>query len=320
MNKSYITYPNQKEIIVHKPSYTGNYMSVGNDEWIEASKKLTFCAFKLYLYMASNCDKYMFALSKKAVQNSIGMSDNSYSKAVKELTNNHYLVLNNNNLYDFYTVPQVNIPLSDGISHSNGEIYPALMEENTPLQDGDVPNSNGGEISKQLKKNNLSKDADAKKLRELEDLSDEELMELDRLFKLNDRENYDYLTLKKMFSLKCSLDKKLSKEIEAIFAQRTKDERSAEIKAQVSAMSDSDIVRISNYLNCEFDEVSDNLSYIGVTADYFLEWLDDKHAETFAIDGSVWKEETPNYKTYIDFVKMGIDNNPVGMVHNFFGW
>ena len=33
-----VTYPNQKIIHINKGEYTQNYLTVGNDEWIEASK------------------------------------------------------------------------------------------------------------------------------------------------------------------------------------------------------------------------------------------------------------------------------------------
>ena len=238
MNKNYTTYPNQKEIIVHKPKYTGNYMSVGNDEWIEASKKLTYSAFKLYLYMASNCDEYQFALSKKAVQDTIGISDNTYTKVVKELTDNHYLVPNKGNLYDFYTTPHEDtveeVEVEDtGIPHSNGVVYPTTMGEYTPLQGGNVPHSDGVEISKQLNKNNLSKDADAKRVfnseeevenlkEELDEFDTDRLKELLRRFELGktDRITHGYKALKKDFGIKSKIDKNLGKIVKDMIEAR----------------------------------------------------------------------------------------------------
>lgn len=257
MSKNYTTYPNQKEIIVHKPVYTENYMSVGNDEWIEASKRLTYNAFKLYLYMASNCNEYQFALSKKVVQNTIGMSDNTYSNVVKELINNKYLVQkDDSNLYDFYTIPHCNgIPHSTGISHSNGGVYPTTVGEYTPVEWESIPHSVGGEISNISNISNLSKeDANAKteeqretmeerendntaKKRELEDLSDKELDGI-----LSDYKNkVKYIEIQKKYNLKNKVTKDTIEEVKNILEQKEKKEKKKEFETRLGFSLDGDI-------------------------------------------------------------------------------
>lgn len=110
-------YQNQKHIIVNKQSkYESNFMQIGNDEWMAAARNLKDCSLKLYLYMASNMNKFEFALSPKAVKNDIGMSESAYRRAVEELEENGYLVAANVDnkkihgvdfkTYDFYTTPQ----------------------------------------------------------------------------------------------------------------------------------------------------------------------------------------------------------------------
>ena len=57
----------------------------------------------------------------------------------------------------------------------------------------------------------------------------------------------------------------------------------------------------------------------GFIVPFLLEWLseaDGSHAKTFSKNGSCWVEQcedgNPNWRTYIEFVKMGIKANPVG--------
>lgn len=173
---------------------------------------------------------------------------------------------------------------------------------------------------KENKKENLSKNADAKKetsskkLRELEDLSIEELQELDKLFKLNDRENYGYLQLKKMFNLKCSLDKNLSKKIETIVAQKQKEAKNEITKAQFSAVSDSDIAKLADFLRCDTDEVLDNLCALGVNANYMLRWIDTHGECTISIaddDEHADYRKSQGYDTYFKVVEMMVRNNQI---------
>lgn len=105
MNKKNITFPNQKVIHINKPNLDGNYLSVGINDWAEASKNLSPNTFKVYLYIASNADGFDLALSRQAVMNLLSISKDSYIRAVKELEDKHYIVLKQGNIYDFYTVP-----------------------------------------------------------------------------------------------------------------------------------------------------------------------------------------------------------------------
>lgn len=84
-------YPNQKVITIHKEKCEDNFLQVNNTNWQVACEKLTYSAFKIYLYMASNQNGYTFALSYEDVNCSVPMSRKTYDKAIKELKNQGYL-------------------------------------------------------------------------------------------------------------------------------------------------------------------------------------------------------------------------------------
>ena len=103
------TVSNQKVIHVHKPSYKGNFLQIGNDEWQAVStdkKNLGRTALQLYLYLAANKDDYEFALSQQAVENAVGIGRTSYDKYLKRLEDMGYIVWRHGNVYDFYTTPR----------------------------------------------------------------------------------------------------------------------------------------------------------------------------------------------------------------------
>lgn len=78
-------YPNQKVITIHKDECNSDFLQINNLNWQIACSYLTYTAFKLYLYLASNKNGYMFALSYEAINNAIPMSRKSYDKAIGEL-------------------------------------------------------------------------------------------------------------------------------------------------------------------------------------------------------------------------------------------
>lgn len=103
------TVTNQKVIHIHKPSYTKNFLQIGNDEWqaVSADKEnLGRTALQLYLYLAANANGYQFALSQQAVENAVGIGRTSYDKYLKRLEDMGYIVWRHGNVYDFYTTPR----------------------------------------------------------------------------------------------------------------------------------------------------------------------------------------------------------------------
>lgn len=95
------TYPNQKVIHIQKRTYEDNFSQVGNDEWQRAARELSGSAFKLYLYLAGNKDGFELALSQKAVEDTTGLSKNTYHRAVEELETKGYLSSTKGNVYVF---------------------------------------------------------------------------------------------------------------------------------------------------------------------------------------------------------------------------
>lgn len=102
-----VTYPNQRVVTVFKDECEKDFLQIQNDAWQEASMKLkTYSAFKLYLYFAGNRNGYTIALSSVAVQEAIGISENTYRAAFKELVEAGYLrqMETKKNYYTFHCV------------------------------------------------------------------------------------------------------------------------------------------------------------------------------------------------------------------------
>ena len=84
-------YPNQKFVTVFKEKCEEDFLQVNNISWQNACMKLTYSAFKIYLYMVRNQDGYSFALSYEHLNSIIPMSRKTYDKAIKELKEQGYL-------------------------------------------------------------------------------------------------------------------------------------------------------------------------------------------------------------------------------------
>ena len=99
------TAPNQKIIRVHKDSYDGGYLTIGTEEWQEAFKSLKRITFGVYLYLSGNANGFELTLSRRDVMNRLGVSKDTYLRAVKELEERGYLVHKNGPVWNFYTTP-----------------------------------------------------------------------------------------------------------------------------------------------------------------------------------------------------------------------
>lgn len=156
-----ITYPNQKIVIIKKPKYLKNYLSVGNAEWQNAYKDLNGATFAMYLYLASNCADFKLAASAEAVKNSLGLSKSSYHRAMNELEEKKYLVQNTENTYFFYTEPQSNLPIVTEDTDSNMRLECTENETAKSRTGNQTVSDVSTEISNIHKINNLSNNADA---------------------------------------------------------------------------------------------------------------------------------------------------------------
>lgn len=99
------TAPNQKIIRVHKDSYNGSYLTIGTEEWQEAFKSLKRITFGVYLYLSGNANGFELTLSRRDVMDRLGVSKDTYLRAVKELEERGYLIHKNGPVWNFYTTP-----------------------------------------------------------------------------------------------------------------------------------------------------------------------------------------------------------------------
>lgn len=145
---------NQDILVINKDKVDKDFLQISNVEWMAAVK-----SFKnnstgyLYLYLASNCDKYTFALSSSDVHEKLGIASTGYKNAKKELIDLGYLILktqdwkDKNNIvitgkdsgecYDFYTTPQKNdtviLPQIDEKSVISPQIEGVILPQTNPL-------------------------------------------------------------------------------------------------------------------------------------------------------------------------------------------
>lgn len=99
------TAPNQKIIRVHKNSYSGGYLTIGTEEWQEAFKSLKRITFGVYLYLSGNANGFELTLSRRDVMDRLGVSKDTYLRAVKELEEKGYMTHKNGPVWNFYTTP-----------------------------------------------------------------------------------------------------------------------------------------------------------------------------------------------------------------------
>ena len=103
--------PNQKVVKINKTvcNSVNYYAKINKKAMYQAMSRLNgrkASAFILWCYFASNQDKYEFALSNKAISDTIGMKKDAYDTAVKLLIEEKYLVNISGNRYNFYEIPQ----------------------------------------------------------------------------------------------------------------------------------------------------------------------------------------------------------------------
>lgn len=100
------SYENQKDICIHKPLVTKDFLQIANQEWMQANKTLSPYGLQLYLYLASKTNDYQFALSPAAAEEYVGIKSTTFHKYLRLLEIEGYLVWRKGNLYDFYTTPR----------------------------------------------------------------------------------------------------------------------------------------------------------------------------------------------------------------------
>lgn len=110
----YHTSPNQKCVITQKTQSDKDhiYALVNLEAVFTAAQELSDRAFKLYSRLNMHCDGYTYGLSPTEIQRTIGMSEDRYRTAVKELIKKGYLIQSDTqrNLYTFYEFPKRDAP------------------------------------------------------------------------------------------------------------------------------------------------------------------------------------------------------------------
>lgn len=99
------TYPNQRLVRVHRERASSDFLGIKNENWMAASRDLGAHALQLYLYLASNANNYLEALSPVAVRQAIGMARSTFHDQFHKLEDKGYLVHSHGNTFDFYEVP-----------------------------------------------------------------------------------------------------------------------------------------------------------------------------------------------------------------------
>lgn len=105
------TYANQKAITINRNLPTKGekkkFLSAYYDNITQASRLLTGeVAFKLYLYLLSNQDKYVDNFSPQKFANDFGTSIDRTRRVFAQLEEAGYIVRTSANNYQFYETPQ----------------------------------------------------------------------------------------------------------------------------------------------------------------------------------------------------------------------
>lgn len=91
MGKTHTTFPNTKRVKIVKEIGEGNYTQIDNVELFIAMQVLSYSAFKLWLYLASNKPNYKFWLFPSHVEKFTGLPRASYYRALTELKDNGFI-------------------------------------------------------------------------------------------------------------------------------------------------------------------------------------------------------------------------------------
>lgn len=102
-------YANQQAVYIHKTTShkKGHYFSMDVSKTNAAMRNLTGSAFKMYVYLCEYMDGHSIFLSGSDFCKATGLSDRSYILAKRELIDKNYLILREDNDFDFYNYPYI---------------------------------------------------------------------------------------------------------------------------------------------------------------------------------------------------------------------
>ena len=119
-----MTFPHQRTVKIHREVPKSDFLGIKNENWKAAARDLSAHAFKLYIYLASNADRFTLALSPAAVRQEIGMARSTYHDQFHVLVDKGYLVNSHGSTYEFFERPKVNksSPASVGYDFEKGTL------------------------------------------------------------------------------------------------------------------------------------------------------------------------------------------------------
>ena len=138
VNNSY--YVGQRQVIINRDNVTKgaakrSYLVAYQDNLIQAMKTLTGTAFRVYLCLLFNKDKYSLEYSPEHISKIAGMCLPSARKAFKELQECGYIEELDKRHYVFYEVPKITLSLKpheerrEFIDNDSGEILKLTYNE-----------------------------------------------------------------------------------------------------------------------------------------------------------------------------------------------
>ena len=126
-----ITYPNQRVITIKEtatPEKGTNERFVVFDYEImmKAVRDLTPTTYPVWIYLNANKKGYEFALSTTDICAQTGLSPSTAKKAINELIEKRYLVLEPNKTkhYDFYSTPQAD---TNALPNPTSKVVPFIL-------------------------------------------------------------------------------------------------------------------------------------------------------------------------------------------------
>lgn len=121
------TSPNQKVITIHREPLGNSFLGINNDNWKNAARVLGAHAFLLYIYLASNKNDFVLALSPKAIQQEIGMPPSTFRDQLNRLISFGFLIPGKGNMYHFYETPahdtRARVPLNSMEEKSTAAVH-----------------------------------------------------------------------------------------------------------------------------------------------------------------------------------------------------
>ena len=121
-------FPNQRSITIHKQrSEAGEFTYINTLAAIEAMHDLSYSAYMLYSFFNLNANNFKCCPSPTYISEATALKRNTYYKAMDELEDKGYLVLQegSSTRFDFYERPPKS---GNETTKKQDDVYPKLVE------------------------------------------------------------------------------------------------------------------------------------------------------------------------------------------------